>query len=52
MLNEFFKNENGQGMAEYALLIAFIALAVIGTVRILGQTVFTQYQEFNEKFSE
>ncbi len=35
--NIFFKEESGQGMAEYALILALIALAVVGTLRTLGQ---------------
>ena len=40
----FWSDESGQDLAEYALLIALIALVVIGAVTLLGtsiQTVFT-----------
>ena len=36
MLNAFWKEEDGQDMVEYALLLAFVALAavaVLGTVK-------------------
>ena len=36
MLRRFFKDESGQGMVEYALIIALIAVVVIGAVVILG----------------
>ena len=44
LLTRMWKNEEGQDLAEYALLIALIALVVIGAVTLLGtqiDTVFT-----------
>lgn len=38
MMN-FFKNENGQGMVEYGLIIALIAVVVIGALSLLGPKV-------------
>lgn len=43
LFTRFWKDEEGQDLAEYALLIALIALVVIGAVTLLGtriQTVF------------
>jgi pilus assembly protein Flp/PilA len=43
LLTRLWKNEEGQDLAEYALLIALIALVVIAAVTLLGtqiQTVF------------
>jgi pilus assembly protein Flp/PilA len=40
----FWADDSGQDLAEYALLIALIALVVIGAVTLLGtqiNTVFT-----------
>ena len=36
MLKKFFKDESGQGMVEYALIIALIAVVVIVDVTALG----------------
>ena len=36
-----FKNEKAQGLAEYALILALIALVVIGAVILLGTNVST-----------
>ena len=43
LFTRFWKNEEGQDLTEYALLIALIALVVIAAVTLLGtqiQTVF------------
>ena len=43
LMTRLWSNEEGQDLAEYALLIALIALVVIGAVTLLGtniQTVF------------
>ncbi len=43
LLTRLWRNEEGQDLAEYALLIALIALVVIAAVTLLGtqiQTVF------------
>ncbi len=38
------KREEGQTMAEYGLLIALIALAVIVTIGVLGTSLNTKFQ--------
>lgn len=38
-------NERGQGMVEYALLIALIAVVVIGVLIFLGPAVAAKFQE-------
>jgi pilus assembly protein Flp/PilA len=42
-MTRLWRDESGQDLAEYALLVALIALVVIGAVTLLGtqiQTVF------------
>ena len=34
-----WKDETGQDLAEYALLLAFIAIAVVLTLPVLGQAI-------------
>jgi len=44
-MKKFFMNEEGQGMVEYGLIIALVAVVVIGAVTLLGtkaETVFTE----------
>ena len=42
---KFWKDEQGQDIAEYAVMLAVILVIVIGTVRLIGtnaNTVFSQ----------
>ncbi len=44
MLQNWLKREEGQGMVEYGLIIALVALAVIAALVVLGgriQALFT-----------
>ena len=48
MLRRFLKDESGQGMVEYALIIALIAVAVIAVVIVLGQAIGDQFEDASE----
>ncbi len=37
MLRNFFKHEEGQGLAEFALIMALIAIVMIGIVTLLSR---------------
>ena len=39
-----FLEDNGRGIAEYAVIMALIALVTIGTVSILGITIRTLFE--------
>lgn len=41
----FFWDENGQGMVEYALIIAFISILLIGGLLLLRRSVQTTYYD-------
>lgn len=38
-INSFLKNDSGQSMTEYALIIALVAVVVIGGLQLLGTNV-------------
>ncbi len=40
-------NKRGQGLMEYLILVALIAVVSIGAVRIVGRNVSVQYERFN-----
>jgi Flp pilus assembly pilin Flp len=45
ILRNFWNDEQGQDIAEYAVMLAVILVIVIGTVRLIGtnaNTVFSQ----------
>ena len=42
-LMSFFKDENGQGMLEYGLIITFIAIVVIAAMVLLGPKVAAMF---------
>ena len=44
-------DENGQGMAEYALLIGFIALVVVVALALLGPRISSSFMEANDAFA-
>lgn len=35
-MKNFFKDESGQGMVEYGLIIALVAIAAIAALRVMG----------------
>lgn len=43
LLTRLWRNEDGQDLAEYALLVALIALVVIGAVTLLGTNIRTVF---------
>ncbi len=40
-------NSRGQGMIEYMILVALIAVGTIGVVKVVGQNVAKQYENIN-----
>jgi pilus assembly protein Flp/PilA len=41
------KNDKGQGLIEYLILVALIAVVSIGVVKIVGNNISTQYENVN-----
>lgn len=48
MLRKFFKDESGQGMVEYALIIALIAIVVIAVLAALGGSITDVFKDSSE----
>lgn len=44
LLTRLWKEESGQGMAEYGLILALVAVLAIAGFRLLGQNVNNQVQ--------
>ncbi|HOA85733.1 MAG TPA: Flp family type IVb pilin [Bacillota bacterium] len=51
-LIRFLKDENGQGMVEYGLIIGLIALVVIGALVLLGPKIRDLFEGINDKIDE
>lgn len=41
------KNKKGQGLIEYLILVALIAVGTIGVVKVVGKNVAKQYENIN-----
>ena len=48
-LKNFFKNEEGQDLVEYSLLLGFVALAAAATLLTLGTNVNQIYTTIDAK---
>lgn len=46
--NKFIKNKKGATAIEYALIAALIALAIIGAMTTLGDTMRTRFEELSK----
>ena len=51
ILSKFHKNEKGQGMVEYALILALIAIVVIAALTPLGTKVKSAFDDIAAKFT-
>ena len=45
MIKQFFNDESGATMVEYAILVALIAIAVVATVVLVGQALDAKFEE-------
>ena len=46
-MKELWLNEEGQGMAEYGLIIALIAVVVIAALTLMGQKIMAKFTDVN-----
>lgn len=49
LIKRSYKEEEGQGMVEYGLIIALIAVVVIGALTLMGTNVKAKFNEINTK---
>lgn len=41
--NLLFKNQRGQGLIEYLILVAIMAIASVGVLRVMSQTLSSRF---------
>lgn len=46
-MSKSLKNKKGQGLIEYLMLVALIAVATIGVVKVVGFNLSKKYQNIN-----
>jgi pilus assembly protein Flp/PilA len=46
-LTRKLKCKKGQGLVEYLILVALIAVSTIGVIKVVGNNVATQYENIN-----
>ncbi len=49
MLRKWFKDEEGQGMVEYGLIVGLIAVVVIVALVALGPRIRDMFQQVNDE---
>lgn len=46
---ELRRNEQGQGMAEYIIIVILVAIIVLVAIRLFGKSVFNQFNNATEE---
>jgi pilus assembly protein Flp/PilA len=49
---DFLKDENGQGMVEYGLIIALIAIVVIAALSLLGPKIANMFNKASDQLDK
>ncbi len=52
ILARLWKEESGQGMAEYGLILALVAVVCIGGLLILGPAISDKFKSVGDKINE
>jgi pilus assembly protein Flp/PilA len=50
-IKAFFMDESGQAMTEYGLIIALVAIAVIGALGYIGTALNTKFSTINNSIT-
>ncbi|NLM17257.1 MAG: Flp family type IVb pilin [Candidatus Riflebacteria bacterium] len=48
MINRFFREEEGQGLVEYALILGLIAIVAIATLSLAGDQIKNMFNKIGE----
>lgn len=48
-MNRLYKEQEGQGMMEYGLILALIAVVVIGTLALIGDELLAVFNDILTK---
>lgn len=51
-IKNFMNEEEGQGMAEYALVIGIVAIGVVAVLGFFGEAIVTQLNNVIDAFGE
>ena len=49
MIRSFFHRGTGQGLVEYALILALIAIVVIGVLQVIGSRASATFQQIGDQ---
>lgn len=52
MIKRLVKEEEGQGMVEYALIVAAIAVAVMGILYFMGDKIAGKFEDINTQLDQ
>ncbi len=52
ILKGFFQEEEGQGMAEYALVLGVIAVGVVGVLALFGEQIIDAFYDVIDNFND
>ena len=50
-MKRFFKDESGQGMVEYGLIIALVAIVIIGALTAMGGGIKDKFTDITSKLN-
>ncbi|MBI1747797.1 MAG: Flp family type IVb pilin [Acidobacteria bacterium] len=49
LLNRFWREEEGQDMVEYALIIALVAVVIVASLKSVGTTIESVFKNIESK---
>lgn len=52
LITRFLRDEEGQGLAEYALILVLIAIAVIGVLGFLGDEISFVFENVKKSLKD